>query len=103
MAAMELGERNLREHVQQHGPLECVHLVRVAMQMCEAVSHLHDRGVIHRDLKPDNFVWDGEERGAIKMIDFGIAKLAGEDVSGRPLDQFTKSLEFVGPVFFFLA
>jgi eukaryotic-like serine/threonine-protein kinase len=34
------------------------------------------------------------------MIDFGIAKRTGEDVSGRPMDTFTKVAEFVGPVFF---
>jgi serine/threonine-protein kinase len=98
--AMELGEANLRAHVLQHGPLPLARLKTVALQMCDAISHLHERSIIHRDLKPDNFVWDGERPDAIKMIDFGIAKLRSEDVSGRPLDQFTKQLEFVGPVFF---
>lgn len=98
--AMELGEANLRMHVRDHGPLPLPSLKRVALQMCDAVEHLHEKGIVHRDLKPDNFVWDGEDAGSIKMIDFGIAKLRNEDVSARPLDQFTKQLEFVGPVFF---
>lgn len=98
--AMELGEANLRAHVLQHGPLPLTDFIRVATQMCDAVRHLHERGIIHRDLKPDNFVWDGEQDTSVKMIDFGIAKLHNEDVSTRPLDQFTKQLEFVGPVFF---
>ena len=34
------------------------------------------------------------------MIDFGIAKRLGEDVSARPMDTFTQVKEFVGPVFF---
>jgi serine/threonine protein kinase len=34
------------------------------------------------------------------MIDFGIAKQNGQDVSARPLDNFTKAMEFVGPQFF---
>ena len=34
------------------------------------------------------------------MIDFGISKRQGEDVSGRPMDTFTRVTEFVGPVFF---
>lgn len=98
--AMELGESNLRRHVQQVGPLDIATLKVVARQMCEAVAYLHDQGYIHRDLKPDNFVWDGERDGSIKMIDFGIAKRLQEDVSARPLDQFTQHQEFVGPVFF---
>jgi eukaryotic-like serine/threonine-protein kinase len=54
---MELGERNLREHVQRNGPLHPDLLVSVAIEMTEALVHLHDCSVIHRDLKPDNFVW----------------------------------------------
>jgi len=34
------------------------------------------------------------------MIDFGIAKRVNEDVSARPMDEFTRQGEFVGPVFF---
>ena len=95
--AMDLGEGNLREHVQTKGPLSPPELLSVGVQICDALEHLHSRDLIHRDVKPDNFVWFGE---GIRMIDFGIAKFVGEDVSGRPLDQFTQHMEFVGPVFF---
>lgn len=95
--AMELGEDNLRTDVQTDGPLPKNQLLSVAMDICDALSHLHSKRIVHRDVKPDNFVWFGDH---IRMIDFGIAKLIGEDVSARPLDQFTKDQEFVGPVFF---
>jgi serine/threonine protein kinase len=98
--AMELGESNLKRHVLEKGPLSTSSLKAVGAQLCEALVHLHERGFIHRDLKPDNFVWDGEVEGDIKMIDFGLAKRIGEDVSARPLDQCTQHQEFVGPVFF---
>ena len=98
--AMELGETNLKRHVLANGPLLPATLKTIGVQMCEAIDHVHKQGFIHRDIKPDNFVWDGEGEHSIKMIDFGIAKRIGEDVSGRPLDQFTQHQEFVGPVFF---
>ena len=98
--AMELGGYNLRRHVHESGVLPADQLIASAIQMTEALQHVHDQGIIHRDLKPDNFVWDGEESGSLLMIDFGIAKRLNEDVSARPLDQFTQHLEFVGPVFF---
>jgi eukaryotic-like serine/threonine-protein kinase len=97
--AMELGDVNMRQHVERNGPLTLKQLRRVVGDICEAVSTLHTAGFIHRDIKPDNFVW---KRGtqSLLMIDFGIAKRLGEDVSARPMDTFTQIKEFVGPVFF---
>lgn len=49
-------------------------------RVCDAVAHLHDRGVVHRDLKPDNILigQDGEP----KLIDFGVAKVLGPVLPG---------------------
>jgi serine/threonine protein kinase len=90
-AALELGGENLRRHVQSHGPLPSAQLLQVSLQMLEALAHIHARGIVHRDIKPDNFVWNEEQPGSVLMIDFGIAKRAGEDVSARPLDQFIRN------------
>jgi serine/threonine protein kinase len=97
--AMELGGSNMRQHVEKHGPLSLDALKSAANDICDAVEHLHSKGFIHRDIKPDNFVWKSTSKSLL-MIDFGIAKMVGEDVSGRPMDTFTQIREFVGPVFF---
>ncbi|MDD5367860.1 MAG: serine/threonine-protein kinase [Anaerolineaceae bacterium] len=97
--AIELGNDNMAAHISRHGPLPPQLLIGVCLQICDALAYFHSLGYIHRDIKPANFVW-GRERGCIKMIDFGIAKRMDEDVSGRPLDNFTRQQEFVGPVFF---
>jgi serine/threonine protein kinase len=68
-----------------------------ANDMVEAVLHIHSKGVIHRDVKPENFVVSQQHAGRVFMIDFGIAKYIGEDVAQRPLDNLTKQKEFVGP------
>ncbi len=98
--ATELGGENLRMHVHKVGVLPRKRLVEVARQLCQAAAHVHAKGFIHRDIKPANFVWQYGSQDEIQMIDFGIAKKVGEDVSARPLDQLTQTLEFVGPVFF---
>lgn len=98
-AAMELGGGNLRQHVESEGPLPARNLLATAIDMCSALEHVHGKQIIHRDVKPENFVWSKAD-GRAMMIDFGIAKYIGEDVAERPLDQFTMHMEFVGPVFF---
>jgi serine/threonine protein kinase len=50
--------------------------LRLLEALCSAVAHAHQRGVLHRDLKPGNVLVDAQ--GAVKVIDFGIARV-GED------------------------
>jgi hypothetical protein len=52
---------------------ESVALVR---RVAEAVGAAHARGIVHRDLKPSNLFFDGEDPSAIKVLDFGVARLA---------------------------
>lgn len=98
--AMQLGGANMRQHVEESGPMSLQELKNISFGLCSAIEHLHEKGFIHRDIKPDNFVWRSNPNTAPMMIDFGIAKRQGEDVSGRPMDTFTRVSEFVGPVFF---
>jgi serine/threonine-protein kinase len=49
----------------------------VFAQICEAIVHAHDRGVVHRDLKPQNVLVDQDMR--IYILDFGLAKLLDDE------------------------
>jgi len=50
--------------------------ISYATQMARGLSHAHGRGVIHRDLKPDNVLFNAD--GALKITDFGLARQSGE-------------------------
>jgi eukaryotic-like serine/threonine-protein kinase len=77
---MELLEgRSLRDltAVRGEGYPSIARLVALLGQVCDALHAAHEKGVIHRDLKPDNvFVVERDGREFAKVLDFGVAKLA---------------------------
>ena len=75
--AMEFLEgESLREVLQRKGALPVQEAVDITLQVCDALSYAHARGVIHRDIKPDNIQM--LPNGRIKITDFGIARIADE-------------------------
>src|SRR5262249_56810678 len=54
--------------------------------VCQAVQHAHQKGVIHRDLKPGNvLVSVHDATPVVKVIDFGVAKALGQELTDRTL------------------
>src|SRR5213596_4010611 len=71
----------LRQVVRRERMLPIDRAVRVATEVLDALGHAHERGLAHRDIKPDNIVLSAEGSGAI-LVDFGIARAiahSGED------------------------
>jgi len=48
-------------------------VMRVFLEMVYGIGHCHARGIVHRDVKPDNFIYGGEGR-SVKLCDFGLAE-----------------------------
>jgi serine/threonine protein kinase/tetratricopeptide (TPR) repeat protein len=56
------------------------------LQVCAAVQHAHQKGIIHRDLKPSNVLVAPHDRAPVaKVIDFGVAKALGQELTDRSL------------------
>lgn len=76
--AMEFLEgRDLSDEIASRGSLEPARGLPIAFQICRALAAAHEKGVVHRDMKPENVFLqrtaDGEE--IVKIVDFGIAQL----------------------------
>ena len=68
--------RPLGERIKE-GPLKLSEALSVAIQTAEGLEAAHEKGITHRDIKPDNLMLMRGSRGLVKVMDFGLAQLAG--------------------------
>jgi serine/threonine protein kinase len=64
--------RTLAARLRQSSPLPESEAARIASRICDGLDYLHKKGVVHRDLKPQNIMLCDD--GSIRIMDFGIAK-----------------------------
>jgi beta-lactam-binding protein with PASTA domain len=78
--AMELVDgRTLKQLIQERGPLGPGPATDLAIEILKALRYAHKRGIVHRDIKPQNVLIDAE--GAAKVADFGIAHAGASDMT----------------------
>jgi eukaryotic-like serine/threonine-protein kinase len=75
--AMEFIEgRSLCKLLAEEGPLDPSRALYFASQVCAGLTAAHSRGIVHRDIKPDNIlITEAQDAEVVKLLDFGIAKL----------------------------
>lgn len=81
--AMEFVEgKSLTDILLMQGHLPLDRVIEITRQICSGLAAAHKRGIVHRDIKPDNIMLMEEEGEAIvKLLDFGIARLSEADAS----------------------
>ena len=75
---MEYVEGEPLSHLIRRGPLPEAVVCRIGREIAEALEEAHRRGIIHRDIKPDNVI---VTNSSVKVLDFGLARRFGRDAT----------------------
>ncbi len=91
--------RDLAAIVHEHGPLPVEEAVECVRQAAQGLQYAHDKGIVHRDIKPGNLLLAKD--GTVKILDMGLARLnvggLGEGEEKQP-EQLTQSGQIMGTV-----
>jgi serine/threonine-protein kinase len=80
------------------GGMECARTLSLVSQVCSALRHAHERGLVHRDLKADNVVVQIERgRERVKVLDFGLVKAEDQTQSLTRPGQVVGSPKWMAP------
>jgi serine/threonine-protein kinase len=92
-----LNGQNLRLVLQKKGALEVHHACRIAIDLLDALDHAHDRGIVHRDVKPENIFLHRTVAGVTitKLLDFGVMTLLGSETQTG--GRFVGTLRYAAP------
>lgn len=90
--------KSLSEHLKEKGQLSIEEALPIFIQTCLGLAYAHERGIVHRDIKPGNIMLISEmqlgSEGSVKVVDFGIAKIM--DMEGDQAQALTQTGEIFG-------
>lgn len=84
----------LKEFIEREGSLRWQDAVHFTIQILKGLQHAHDKGIVHRDVKPQNIMVLAD--GTIKVTDFGIARFARND-QRTITDKAIGSVHYISP------
>ena len=90
-----LGGGSLRSMLDQSGVLSQSQTLVVGLQTARALAHAHLRGLVHRDVKPGNLLFD--EEGRLRLADFGLARALAEASWTEPSGSMAGSTRYASP------
>lgn len=97
--AMEYIEgRDLYQYVKDEGPLQYEVAAKYVCQAATGLAHAHEKGLVHRDVKPANLLVD--PKGTVKLLDLGLARFESEQASSLTVshgEEILGTADYIAP------
>ena len=86
---------SIQDLLDRDGPFDEQKAIYVITEAARALAYMQERGVVHRDVKPDNIMWSKD--GRVMLVDLGFATPIREDLAGQYEDETCGTVQYISP------
>lgn len=86
---------SIQDLLDRDGPFDEQKATYVILEAAKALTYMQERGVVHRDVKPDNIMWAGD--GRVMLVDLGFAAPIRSDRAGEYEDETCGTVQYISP------
>lgn len=86
---------SVQDLLDRDGPFDEQKAIYVIVEAAKALTYMQERGVVHRDVKPDNIMWASD--GMVKLVDLGFATPISTDRVGEYEDETCGTVQYISP------
>jgi serine/threonine-protein kinase len=87
--------KTLQDYIIQNGPISYSETIYILEQICQGLSHLHNKNIVHKDLHPRNIFYC--TNGDIKILDFGLSAIKDQRKNIKAQKNIRGMIDFISP------